>query len=53
MNESLTRSEWRCCHMSAQQFDYTATTLEQWRREFREIPQSEHCRDCPAIRSQS
>jgi hypothetical protein len=50
MADNLTAAELRCCHMRAQEFDYSTTTIEQWRAEFRGIARSEHCRDCPVFK---
>jgi hypothetical protein len=47
MSENLTEAERKCCHMG--QFGLDGSSLESWRDEFRSIPQSEHCRDCPAV----
>ena len=46
MPEKLTKAERHCCHMNQwEQQPFGA--LEAWRKEFREIERSEHCRDCP------
>ena len=44
--ELLTPDEHRCCHMV--QWTVSIGSLEQWRKEFSEMPRSELCRDCPA-----
>lgn len=50
MAERLTAAEKRCCHMS-QWAPGANGTLASWRKEYREIPASEHCRDCPLKKS--
>jgi hypothetical protein len=50
MTDRLTTVEQCCCHMRAQEFDYSTATIQQWRNEFKSIPRSEHCRDCPMFK---
>lgn len=45
----LTTPEKRCCHMSGVTFDWRTNAIEKWQREFREIPRTEHCADCPVV----
>jgi hypothetical protein len=44
-----------CCHMNAAWSGLRAfwfgSRLGDWRREFRSIERSEHCTDCPALKS--
>jgi hypothetical protein len=47
----LTEVEERCCHMSGVAFDWRLGAVEQWRAEFKQIPESEHCAGCPAGRA--
>lgn len=46
--ERLTLAEKLCCHMS-QWAPSPTQILSEWRREFREIERTEHCRDCPVF----
>lgn len=48
---NLTEAEERCCHMSGVAFDWRADAVEQWRAEFKQIPDSERCTGCPAGRA--
>lgn len=47
MMARLTTAERACCHMG--QFGVDGSSLTAWRVEFRGIPESEHCRDCPLL----
>lgn len=46
MSEQLTKREQKCCHLGAWGLD--GQSLSAWRKEFKAIPTSEHCKDCPA-----
>lgn len=47
----LTNAEKRCCHFQ-HWLGSPPETLPEWRKEFAEIERSEHCRDCPVLKTQ-
>lgn len=49
-DSTLTQTEQRCCHMRDALIDWRDGAVDQWREEFRSLPRSEKCRDCPTAR---
>lgn len=46
MKRELTQSERRCCNTRAA----TPNNIDEWRREFDQLANSEKCKDCPLVR---